>query len=165
MKGDAKVIEYLNRGLKMELTAISQYFLHSRLAYDWGYPKLGAKEYEESLDEMRHADQFIERILFLGGLPNLQELEKLHIGENVREIYEADLAGERASLEVYREAAAYCDTVKDYVSRELFIQLIGDEEGHADWLETQLSLMDQIGEANYLQSLVGDGEAEGESAK
>ncbi|MCG5529524.1 bacterioferritin [Halorhodospira halochloris] len=155
MQGDQKVIEYLNRGLKMELTAINQYFLHSRLAYDWGYDVLGAKEYEESIDEMRHADEFMQRILFLGGLPNLQELEKLNIGENVREMLQADLAGEQASLELYREAAAYCDSVRDYASRELFIKLIGDEEGHADWLETQLELMDQLGEANYLQTLVG----------
>lgn len=154
MQGDKKVIEYLNRGLKMELTAINQYFLHSRLAYDWGYDLLGAKEYEESIDEMRHADAFMQRILFLGGLPNLQELEKLQIGENVREIFKADLAGENASLDLYREAAAHCDSVRDYASRELFTRLIGDEEGHADWLETQLSVMDQLGEANYLQTLV-----------
>lgn len=154
MQGDKKVIDYLNRGLKMELTAINQYFLHSRLAYDWGYDVLGAKEYAESIDEMHHADEFMQRILFLGGLPNLQELEKLNIGENVREIFAADLAGEKASLELYSEAAAYCDSVRDYASRELFTKLIGDEEGHADWLETQLALMDQLGEANYLQSLV-----------
>jgi bacterioferritin len=160
MQGDKQVIDYLNRGLKMELTAINQYFLHSRMAYDWGYDLLGAKEYEESIDEMHHADQFMQRILFLGGLPNLQELEKLQIGENVREIFQADLAGENASLDLYREAAAYCDSVRDYASRELFTKLIGDEEGHADWLETQLALMDQLGEANYLQTLASGSSSE-----
>lgn len=160
MQGDKQVIDYLNRGLKMELTAINQYFLHSRMAYDWGYDLLGAKEYEESIDEMHHADQFMQRILFLGGLPNLQELEKLQIGENVREIFQADLAGENASLDLYREAAAYCDSVRDYASLELFTKLIGDEEGHADWLETQLALMDQLGEANYLQTLASGSSSE-----
>ncbi len=161
MKGDKKVIEYLNRGLRKELTAISQYFLHSRLADDWGFAKLSKKEYEESIDEMHHADQFIQRILFLGGLPNLQELEKLRIGENVREVFECDLAGEYDGLELYREAAAYCDSVKDFATRELFVKIIADEEGHVDWLETQLDLMNRVGEQNYLQTLMGeDGESE-----
>ncbi|MCG5541778.1 MULTISPECIES: bacterioferritin [unclassified Halorhodospira] len=163
MASDKKVIEYLNGGLKKELTAINQYFLHSRLAYDWGFDKLGAKEYEESIEEMQHADQFMQRILFLGGLPNLQELEKLKVGENVREMLEADLAGEHDSLAYYREAAAYCESVQDYASRDLFTSLIADEEGHADWLETQIKLMDQLGEASYLQmQMVAANEGEGD---
>lgn len=156
MKGDKKVIEYLNRGLRKELTAINQYFLHSRLAYDWGYPRLGKKEYEESIDEMNHADRFIQRILFLEGLPNLQELEKLRIGENVKEVLECDLAGEHDGLELYREAVAYCESVSDYASRDLFQEIIKDEEGHVDFLETQLQLIDQVGEANYLQQLMSE---------
>ncbi len=156
MKGDQKVIEYLNRALRKELTAISQYFLHSRLADDWGFAKLSKKEYAESIDEMRHADEFIQRILFLGGLPNLQELEKLRIGENVREVFECDLAGEYDGLELYREAVAHCESVKDYATRDLFAKIIADEEGHADSLETQIELMDRVGEQNYLQTLMGD---------
>lgn len=156
MKGDKKVIEYLNRSLRKELTAINQYFLHSRLTYDWGYPKLGKKEYDESIDEMRHADEFIQRILFLEGLPNLQELEKLRIGENVKEVLECDLAGEHEGLALYREAVAYCESVADYASRDLFVKIIGDEEGHVDFLETQLDLIEKVGEANYLQTLMAD---------
>ncbi len=164
MSGDKKVIEYLNQGLKMELTAINQYFLHSRLAYDWGFDKLGAKQYEESIEEMQHADQFMQRILYLGGLPNMQELEKLRIGESVREMFECDLAGERESLAFYREAAAYCESVQDYASRDVFTKLIADEEGHEDWLETQLKLMDSLGDATYLQTqMVAANEGEDES--
>ncbi len=162
MASDSKVIDYLNQGLKMELTAINQYFLHSRLAYDWGFDKLGAKQYEESIEEMQHADQFMQRILFLGGLPKMQELEKLRIGETVREMLEGDLAGENESLAFYREAAGYCESVQDYASRDLFTKLIADEEGHADWLETQLKLMDQLGDANYLQMQMVSADAEGE---
>ena len=154
MKGDKKVIEYLNQALKLELTAINQYFLHSRITEDWGLSKLAAKEYEESIDEMKHADQFIQRILFLEGMPNLQDYGRLRIGEDVREILKADLEGELEGRELYREAAAYCDQVKDFVSRDLFKTILEDEEGHIDWLETQLALMDRVGEQNYQQSLM-----------
>ncbi len=154
MKGDAKVIEYLNKALKLELTAINQYFLHSRLADDWGLTKLAEKEYEESIDEMKHADEFIQRILFLGGMPNLQDYGRLRIGENVRELLQADLEGEHEGRDLYREAIAYCEQVKDYVSRDLFKKILEDEEGHIDWLETQLDLMDRVGEQNYQQSLM-----------
>ncbi len=163
MQGDPKVIEYLQGALKKELTAINQYFLHSRMAYDWGYDKLGAKEYEESIDEMQHADKLIQRILFLEALPNLQDLEKLRIGENVREMLECDLAGEADSLAYYREAAAHCEQVRDYASRDLFTRLIADEEGHYDFLGTQLQLIDQVGLQNYLQQLMADSlEGEGD---
>lgn len=151
---DKKVIEYLNKGLKMELTAINQYFLHSRLAYDWGFDKLGAKEEEESTEEREHADRFIERILYLGGTPDMQPYE-IQAGSNVRELLEADLQGEKDSLAFYREAAAYCESVQDYASRQLFTDLVIDEEGHEDWLETQLALMDKLGEVPYLRSLMG----------
>lgn len=154
MAADKKVIEYLNKGLKMELTAVNQYMLHSRLAYDWGFDILGAKEYEESTEEWGHADQFIQRILFLDGNPDMQEIEKLRIGSNVREMLEGDLAGEHDSLAFYREAAQYCVSVGDYGSLNIFSTLIADEEGHADWLQTQLDLMDQLGEGRYLSSLV-----------
>lgn len=153
---DKKVIEYLNKGLKMELTAVNQYMLHSRLAYDWGFDILGAKEYEESTEEWGHADQFIQRILFLDGQPDMQEIEKLSIGSNVREMLEGDLAGEHDSLAFYREAAQYCASVGDYGSLNIFSTLISDEEEHADWLQTQLDLMDQLGEGRYLSSLVSN---------
>ncbi|MGE0485177.1 MAG: bacterioferritin [Gammaproteobacteria bacterium] len=152
MKGDAKVIEYLNRVLKNELTAINQYFLHARMFKNWGLGKLDEKEYHESVDEMRHADQIIERILFLEGLPNLQDLGRLRIGENTREIFEADLAVEHEALPVLREAIGYCESVQDYVSRELFESILSSEEEHVDWLETQLDLIDRIGLENYQQS-------------
>jgi len=160
MKGDKKVIAYLNQALKLELTAVNQYFLHSRMLQDWGYDRLGAKLHEESLEEMRHADQLIQRILFLEGLPNLQELDALKIGQNVREIHESDLEGEHKALDLYREAFYYCDEVKDVVSRDLFGTLITDEEGHIDWLESQLGLMEQMGEQNYLQSQFSGPEAD-----
>lgn len=156
MQGDPKVIEYLQGALKMELTAINQYFLHSRMAYDWGYDKLGAKEYEESIEEMQHADKLIQRILFLDALPNLQDLEKLRIGENVREVLECDLAGEAESLAYYREAVTVCEDKRDFASRDLFAHLIQDEEGHYDFLDTQLKLIDQVGLQNYLQQLMAD---------
>ncbi|ABI55784.1 bacterioferritin [Alkalilimnicola ehrlichii MLHE-1] len=154
MQGDKKVIEYLNQALKLELTAINQYFLHSRIAGDWGLTKLEEKEYEESIDEMKHADEFIQRILFLGGMPNLQDYGRLRIGENVREILQADLEGEHEGRKLYQEAAGYCDQVQDYVTRDLFKTILADEEGHIDWLETQLDLMDRVGEQNYQQSLM-----------
>lgn len=152
MKGDKKAISYLNQALKLELTAINQYFLHSRMAQDWGYDKLAEKLKEESIEEMRHADELIQRILFLEGLPNLQELDGLMIGQTVKEIHECDLKAELKALKLYREAYYYCESIKDVVSRDLFGKLLNDEEEHVDWLEAQLSMIAQMGEQNYLQS-------------
>jgi bacterioferritin len=151
MKGDKKIIEHLNLALKKELTAVNQYFLHSRMLDDWGVTKLAKHEYKESIEEMHHADALIKRILFLEGLPNLQELGKLLIGENVREILECDLKLEIDGATHYREATAYAHSVNDFVSRDLFAKILSDEEGHIDYLETQLELMKQIGEQNYIQ--------------
>ncbi len=151
MKGDKKIIQYLNDGLRKELTAINQYFLHSRMLEDWGVTKLAKHEYKESIEEMQHADLFIKRILFLGGLPNLQELNKLYIGEDVKEIIECDLKGEVEAVDTYKAAIAYADSVQDYITRDLFVQILKDEEGHIDYLETQLQMIEDMGIQNYLQ--------------
>ena len=150
MKGDAKVIEFLNKALYNELTAINQYFLHAKMLKNWGLKELADHEYHESIDEMKHADALAERILFLDGLPNFQALGKLRIGEDPRELLECDLALELEAVPLLREAIAHCETVGDYVSRELFADILDSEEEHIDWLETQLSLIQRIGEANYL---------------
>jgi bacterioferritin len=152
MKGDSTVIEHLNRVLKNELTAINQYFLHSRMLNNWGFNKLGEKEHEESIDEMKHADEVIERILFLEGLPNLQDLGKLHIGEDVPELLQCDLDLELDALDDLQAAISYCEAHKDYVSRKLFDSILKSEEGHVDWLETQLAVIEKVGLENYLQS-------------
>jgi len=152
MKGDKKVIEYLNSVLRNELTAINQYFLHSRMFRDWGLHGLAEYEHHESIDEMKHADQLIERILFLEGLPNLQDLGKLMIGENTREMLECDLKLEMQAIPMLREAISYSESVRDYVSRDVFDSILDSEEEHVDWLETQLSLIDKVGIENYQQS-------------
>lgn len=156
MKGDKKVIEHLNKILKNELTAINQYFLHSRMFGDWGLKALEKYEYEESIDEMKHADDLIKRILFLEGLPALQQLGRLKIGENVTEMMKGDLELELEGHADLKEAIKYCEEVRDYVSRELFEEILSDEEEHIDWLETNLSLIDKVGEKNFLQSQMGD---------
>lgn len=150
MKGDAKVIEFLNRALYNELTAINQYFLHAKMLKDWGLKELAEHEYHESIDEMKHADALAERILFLEGLPNFQALGKLRIGEGPREILECDLALEMDGLPLLRDAIAYCESIGDYVSRDLFADILESEEEHVDWIETQLALIARIGEQNYL---------------
>lgn len=155
MKGDARVIEYLNRGLRSELTAINQYTLHAGKLEHWGYNGLAQKEMQEAREEMAHADRFIKRILFLEGEPGMQELDPLRIGTDVREILESDLAAEKDALALYREAAGYCEKANDYASRDLFTALLVDEEGHHDFLETQLELIDSMGVENYRQSQTG----------
>ncbi|MCK0196433.1 bacterioferritin [Ancylobacter sp. 6x-1] len=155
MKGDPKVIDYLNRGLRSELTAINQYWLHFRMLDNWGYKNLGKKWRAESIEEMQHADRFVDRILFLHGFPNLQVLDPLRIGQNVKEVIECDLAAEIDARALYQEAAAYCAEVRDYPSRDLFKELMADEEGHIDFLETQLDLIGQLGVQLYAQHHIG----------
>ena len=150
MRGDQTVIQHLNAVLKSELTAINQYFLHARMLRHWGVTKLGDREYHSSLDEMKDADKLIDRILFLGGLPNLQDLDKLLIGENVREILECDLRLEEAGVTRLREAIAYCEGVRDFVSRDLFSDILEGEEDQVDFIETQFELIDRIGIERYI---------------
>ncbi|MBT5185258.1 MAG: bacterioferritin [Kordiimonadaceae bacterium] len=155
MKGDKKVIDHLNKILKNELTAINQYFLHSRIYGDWGLKALEKYEYGESIDEMKHADALIQRILFLEGLPALQQLGRLRIGENVTEMMKGDLQLELDGHADLKDAIEYAEGIRDYVSRDLFDSILSDEEEHIDWLETNLALIDKVGEKNYLQSQMG----------
>ena len=150
MKGDAKVIELLNKALYNELTAINQYFLHAKMLKNWGLKELAEHEYHESIDEMKHADKLSDRILFLDGLPNFQALGKLKTGENPRELLQCDLALELEALPALRDGIAHCEAVGDYTSRQLFADILDSEEEHIDWIETQLSLIERIGEQNYL---------------
>ena len=151
MQGDKKVIEYLNRGLRSELTAINQYWLHYRMLDNWGFKDLAKKWRKEAIEEMEHADKFVDRILFLEGFPNLQVLDPLQIGQSVKEVLECDLAAEQGARALYQEAAAYCESVKDFVTRDMFVKVMTDEEGHIDFLESQISLYDKIGEVAYIQ--------------
>jgi bacterioferritin len=155
MQGDPKVIEFLNRGLRSELTALTQYWLHYRMLENWGYRSLAKKWREESIEEMRHADKFVERILFLEGFPNMQVLDPLHIGQNIKEVMQSDLEAEIGARALYQEAATHCHSVRDYVSRELFEELLTDEEGHIDFLETQLGLISKLGLELYSQHHIG----------
>ncbi len=154
MKGNQKIIEALNKVLTKELTAINQYFLHARMLQDWGLEKLGKLEYDASIDEMKHADELIKRILFLEGLPNLQKLDRIKIGQNIKEIIECDLQVEYEALPLLRECIELCEKEKDFVSRQLFTDILASEEEHVDWLETQKGLLEKVGEQNYMQSQI-----------
>ena len=156
MKGDSGVIEHLNKALKLELTTVNQYFLHARMFKNWGFNKIAKIEYEESIDEMKHADMLIDRILFLEGLPNVQDLGKVMIGETLKECLECDLKAEHKAHPVYKEAIAYCEEVRDYGSRDLLEVILKSEEEHIDFLETQLELIERIGEVRYMQSMMGE---------
>jgi bacterioferritin len=155
MKGDKKVLQFLNKALYNELTAINQYFLHAKMFKNWGFGKLAEHEMHESVDEMKHADRLMERILFLDGIPNLQDLGKLYIGEDVPEALKCDLKLEHEAVPLLKEAIAHCESVGDYVSRELLEDILESEEEHIDWLETNLGLIDRVGLPNYLQSQIG----------
>lgn len=152
MKSDPKVIDYLNKALKLELTTVNQYFLHARMFKNWGLHRLAKKEYDESIDEMKHADELIERILFLEGLPNVQDLDKIYIGESVKECLECDLRAEHRAHPLYKEAIAFFESAKDYVSREVMARILESEEEHIDYLETQLDLIGKIGVELYMQA-------------
>ena len=156
MKGDPAVIDHLNAQLKNELTATNQYFLHYRMLDHWGFGKLARKEYEESIGEMKHADRLMKRILMLDGLPNLQDLGKLLVGEDVPEVLDCDLRAERAAQVTLKEGIAHCETLRDYISRDLLQDILDDTEDHIDFLETQIELLAKVGLANYLQSQMGD---------
>ncbi len=156
MKGDAKVLDYLNRGLRSELTAVSQYWLHYRMLDNWGLERMAKYWRKESIEEMEHADKFIERILFLEGHPNLQVLDPMRIGQDVKEVIECDLKAEVEARALYQEAAGYCEQVKDFPSRDLFVELMTDEEGHIDFLETQLDMINRVGLQLYTQNNIGE---------
>ncbi len=154
MKGNSDIIERLNSILKNELTAINQYFLHSKMCKDWGMDRIAHKEYHESIDEMKHADQLMERVLFLEGLPNLQDLGKLYIGQDIEEVLRCDLRMELEAIPVLREAIGFCEGEQDYISRELLEDILESEEEHVDWLETQLGLLEKMGKQNYIQAQI-----------
>jgi len=156
VRGDTKVLDYLNQALKNELTSINQYFLHARMLDNWGMRRLGKLEYQESIDEMKHADRLVKRILFLEGLPNLQDLGKLFIGEDVGEVLQCDLRRELEAHPMYKEAIVYCESVQDFVTRELLVHIQKSEEEHIDFIEEQLGLIEKMGLQNYVQSAVGE---------
>jgi bacterioferritin len=156
MRGESGVLDYLNRGLRHELTAINQYWLHYRLLENWGYRALAGQWRKESIEEMQHADRLVARIIFLDGFPNMQVLDPLHIGQHVKEVLDCDLALEMAARALYEEAATHCHAVKDYVSRDLFEALMSDEEKHIDFLETQLDLVEKLGVQLYAQHHIGE---------